>query len=127
MSVSINRELLSSIQSARQRYHCDLEAKRKQSEREQLKVNKKKEAAKLNEKVNLVNGEIKLKESGLAVADHCISEGNQKLQNELTSSKMSKEKLQHAQSMISMGLSRERKLESEIRELEKERENIKKR
>ena len=43
MSVSINKQLLSSIQSVRQRYHCDLEAKRKQSEREQLKVNKEKE------------------------------------------------------------------------------------
>ena len=68
-------------------------AKRKQNEREQLKVNKEKEALNLNEKVNLINAEIKLKESGLTVADDWISEGNQELQNELTSSKMSKEKL----------------------------------
>ena len=83
-------------------------------------MNKKKEAANLNEKVNLINAEIKLKESGLAVADDCISEGNRELQNELTNSKMSKEKLQQAQSLISIDLSRKGRLESEIRELEKE-------
>ena len=81
MNVSINKQFFSSVQSARQRYHCDLEAKRKQSEREggreggregereQLKVNKEKEAANRNEKVNLIIAEIKLKESGLAVVD----------------------------------------------------------
>ena len=56
-------------------------------------MKKEKEASNLNEKVNLINAEIKLKESGLTVADDWISEGNQELQNELTSSKMSKEKL----------------------------------
>ena len=55
-------------------------------------MNKEKEAANLNEKFNLINAETK--ESGLAAADDCISERNQKQQNELTSSKMSKEKLQ---------------------------------
>ena len=52
-----------------------------------------------------------------------ISEGNQRFQNELTTSKMSKEKLKQAQSMNSMDLNRKRNLELEIRELEKEREN----
>lgn len=90
-------------------------------------MKKEKEAANHNEKVNLINAEVKLKESGLAVAYDCISEGNQKLQNELTSSKMCKKKLQQAQSMISMGLSKKHKVELEIRELEKESENNKKR
>ena len=41
-------------------------------------MNKEKEAANLNEKVSLINVEIKLNESGLAVADDYISERNQK-------------------------------------------------
>lgn len=90
-------------------------------------MKKEKEAANHNEKVNLINAEVKLKESGLAVAYDCISEWNQKLQNELTSSKMCKKKLQQAQSMISVGLSKKYKVELEIRELEKESENYKKR
>ena len=86
-------------------------------------MNKEKEAVNHNEKFSLINAEIKVKESALAAADHCISEGNQRLQNELTSSKMSKEKLKQAQSMNSMDLNRKQNLELEIRELEKEREN----
>ena len=112
MNVSIYKQLLSSVQSARQRYHCDIEAKRKQGDMEKWKVNKEKKAANLNEKVILINAEIKVKKSGLAVADDCISKGNQKLKNELTSSKRSNKKLQQAQFIISMGLSRKCKLES---------------
>ena len=56
-----------------------------------------------------------------------VEEGNKNLEKELASPKSLKGKMQQAQSMISMGLERKRKLEEEIKELEVEKAKVAKR
>ena len=71
-----------------------------------------------------MNEQIKYKESGVVIANDCVIEGNEKLQIELSNPKITKEKLQKAQSLISMGLERKWKLESEIKDLEVEKAKL---
>ena len=70
------------------------------------------------EKAKKIDAEIRSKQSGILVADEKISEGNQRLQQLLTQAKkISRVELQKAQSMIDMGLTRKRKLETQVQEL----------
>ena len=59
----------------------------------------------LEEKLSNIEVEIKMKESGISVAEESIQEGNEKLQNQLKQSKISCTEIQKAQSVIDMGLS----------------------
>ena len=62
-----------------------------------------------------------MKENGIKVAFETVEEGNKNLEKELAAPKSSRGKIQQAQSMISMGLERKRKLEEESKELEVEK------
>ena len=128
MKFQINRNLISSVKMARQKYQKDLEAKRllkeKESERIKLANELKEKKKSLDEKLSNVEAEIKIKESGISVAEESIQEGNEKLQNQLKQSKISRTEIQKAQSMIDMGLSRKRSLSSELEELQKEKAKL---
>ena len=80
---SIKKKLILSVKTARQKYQQDLEAKRllreKESERIKLADEMKEKNKSLEE--NIVEAEIKIKESGISVAEENIQEGNEKLQN----------------------------------------------
>lgn len=70
MNVSISKQLLSLVKSARQRYRCDLNGAQKLDQTDDN------ETQSLNEKIDLINGQIQSK-NGLVVAEGCIIEGNQ--------------------------------------------------
>ena len=93
MKFSINRNLILSVKTARQKYQQDLEAKRffreKESERIKLADKMKEKNKSLKEKLSNVEAEIKIKESGISVAEESIQEGNEKLQNQLKQPKIS--------------------------------------
>ena len=125
--VSVNKQLLSSVKSARQRYESDLAAKRRLEEAKQSEKEKKQEIDSLNEELQLIDEQLKMKENGIKVALETVEEGNKNLEKELATPKSSKGKMQQAQSMISMGLERKRKLEEEIKELEVEKAKVAKR
>ena len=78
----------------------------------------------LEEKLSNVETEIKIKESGISVAEESIQEGNEKLQNQLKPSKISRNGIQKAQSMIDMGLYRKRCLSTELVELQEEKAKL---
>ena len=61
MNISINKQLLSSVRSARQRYESDLNVKRKLDQVKHSKENNDKEFQNLNEKIGLINEQIQLK------------------------------------------------------------------
>ena len=128
MKFSINRNLTLSVKTARQKYQQDLEAKRllreKESERIKLVDELKEKNKSLEEKLSNAEAEIKIKESGISVAEESIQEGNEKLQNQLKQSKISRNEIQKAQSMIDMGLSRKRCLNTELKELQKEKAKL---
>ena len=65
-----------------------------------------------------------ISKSGFVVAEDCIAEGKQNFKTVQSNTKISKEKLQEAQSMIALGLDRKCKLESEIKDLENEKASI---
>ena len=125
--VSVNKQLLSSVKSARQRYESDLAAKRRLEEAKQSEKEKKQEIDSLNEELQLIDEQLKMKENGIKVALETVEEGNKNLEKELAAPKSSKGKMQQAQSMTSMGLERKRKLEEEIKELEVEKAKVAKR
>ena len=114
------------MKTARQKYQQDLEAKRllreKESERIKLADEMKEKNKSLEE--NIVEAEIKIKESGISVAEESIQAGNEKLQNQLKQSKISRSEIQKAQSMIDIGLSRKRCLSTELEELQKEKAKL---
>lgn len=70
MNVSISKQLLSLVKSVRQRYRCDLNGAQKLDQTDDN------ETQSLNEKIDLINGQIQSK-NGLVVAEGCIIEGNQ--------------------------------------------------
>ena len=78
----------------------------------------------LEEKRSNVEAEIKIKESGISVAEESIQEGNEKLQNQLKQSKISRNEIQKAQLMIDMGLDRKRCLSTELVQLQKEKAKL---
>ena len=125
--VSVNKELLSSVKSARQRYESDLAAKRRLEEAKQSENEKKQEIDSLNEELPLIDKQLKMKENSIKVALETVEEGNKNLEKELAAPKSSKGKMQQAQLMISVGLERKRKLEEEIKELEVEKAKVTKR
>lgn len=61
MNVSMNKQLLTSVKSTRQRYESDLNAKRKLDQNIHLKENNDKEVQSFNEKIGLIKGKIQLK------------------------------------------------------------------
>ena len=61
MKVSINKQLLSSVKSARQRYESDLNAKRKLDQAVNSKENNDKEVQSLSERTGSINEQIQLK------------------------------------------------------------------
>ena len=61
MNVSMNKQLLTSVKSTRQRYESDLNAKRKLDQNIHLKENNDKEVQSFNEKIGLIKGKIRLK------------------------------------------------------------------
>ena len=125
---SINRNLILSVKITRQEYQQDLEAKRllreKESERIKLADEMKENNKSLEEKVSNVEAEIKIKESGISVAEESFQEGNEKLQNQPKQSKISCNEIQKAQSMIDMGLFHKRCLSGELEELQKEKAEL---
>ena len=127
MKFLINRNLVLSVKTARQKYQ-DLEAKRllreKESERIKLADKMKGKNKLLEEKRSNVEAEIKIKESGISVAEESIQEGNEKLQNQLKQSKISRNEIQKAQLMIDMGLDRKRCLSTELVQLQKEKAKL---
>ena len=125
--VSVNKQLFSSVKSARQRYESDLAVKRRLEEAKQSEKEKKQEIDSLNEELQLIAEQLKMKENGIEVALETVEEGNKNLEKELAAPKGSKGKMQQAQSMISMSLERKRKLEEEIKELEAEKAKVAKR
>ena len=94
MKFAINRNLILSVKTARQKYQQDLEAKRllkeKESERIKLADEMKEENKSLEQKLSNVEAETKIKESSTSVAEESIQEGNEKLQNQLKQSKISR-------------------------------------
>ena len=78
----------------------------------------------LEEKLSNVETEIKIKESGISVAEESIQEGNEKLQNQLKPSKISRNEIQKAQSMIDIGLYRKHCLSTELVELQEEKAKL---
>ena len=128
MKFSINRNLILSVKRTRQKYQQDLEAKRllreKESERIKLADEMKEKNKPLEEKLSNVEAEIKIKESGISVAEESIQEGNEKLQNQLKQSKISRNEIQKAKSMIDMGLSHKPCLSTELEELQKEKAKL---
>ena len=80
MKFSINRNLILSVKTARQKYQQDLEAKRLLREKESERI---KLADEMKEKNKSLEAETKIKESGISVAEESIQEGNEKLQNQL--------------------------------------------
>lgn len=61
MNVSMNKQLLPSVKSTRQRYESDLNAKWKLDQNINLKENNDKEVQSFNEKIGLIKGKIQLK------------------------------------------------------------------
>ena len=59
--VSVNEQLLSSVKSARQRYESDLAAKRRLKEAKQSEKEKKQEIDYLNEELQLIDEQVKMK------------------------------------------------------------------
>ena len=127
MKFLINRNLVLSAKTARQKYQ-DLEAKRllreKESERIKLADEMKENNKLLEEKLSNAEAEIKIKKVVISVAEESIQEGNKKLQKQLKQSKISRNEIQKAQSMIDMGLSRKRCLSTELEELQKEKAKL---
>ena len=127
MKFLINRNLVLSVKTARQKYQ-DLEAKRllreKESERIKLADEMKENNKLLEEKLSNAEAEIKIKKVFISVAEESIQEGNKKLQKQLKQSKISRNEIQKAQSMIDMGLSRKRCLSTELEELQKEKAKL---
>lgn len=123
MKFSISRNLILSVKSARQKYQQDLEAKRllqgKEAQRLRLEKERREEDRVVKEKLSKVEAEIKIKQSGITIAEEAVQEGNEKLQTQLKASKFSRTEIQRAQSMIDMGLTRKRSLTIELEELEK--------
>ena len=122
MNFPITKNLIASVATARQKYHQDLEAKRKLVEKETLRIKNLKEANEnkkdLQGKIMEIDAEIKVRESGITVAEESVHEGNQKLQQQLKqANKLSRGELQKAQSMIDMGLDRKRTLDMELADL----------
>ena len=128
MKFSINRDLILSVKTARQKYQQDQEAKRllkeKESERIKLADEMKEENKSLEEKLSNVEADTKIKESSTSVAEESIQEGSEKLQNQLKQSKISLNEIQKAQSMIDMGLSHKPCLSTELEELQKEKAKL---
>ena len=127
MKFLINRNLVLSAKTARQKYQ-DLEAKRllreKESERIKLADEMRENNKLLEEKLSNAEAEIKIKKVVISVAEESIQEGNKKLQKQLKQSKISRNEIQKAQSMIDMGLSRKRCLSTELEELQKEKAKL---
>ena len=127
MKFLINRNLVLSVKTARQKYQ-DLEAKRllreKESERIKLADEMRENNKLLEEKLSNAEAEIKIKKVVISVAEESIQEGNKKLQKQLKQSKISRNEIQKAQSMIDMGLSRKRCLSTELEELQKEKAKL---
>ena len=127
MKFLINRNLVLSVKTARQKYQ-DLEAKRllreKESERIKLADEMKENNKLLEEKLSNAEAEIEIKKVVISVAEESIQEGNKKLQKQLKQSKISRNEIQKAQSMIDMGLSRKRCLSTELEELQKEKAKL---
>ena len=98
MKFSINRNLILSVKMAWKNYWHDLEAKRllreKESERIKLAEGMKEKNKLLEEKLSNIEVEIKMKESGISVAEESIQEGNEKLQNQLKQFKISCNEIQ---------------------------------
>ena len=78
----------------------------------------------LEEKLSNAEAEIEIKKVVISVAEESIQEGNKKLQKQLKQSKISRNEIQKAQSMIDMGLSRKRCLSTELEELQKEKAKL---
>ena len=127
MKFLINRNLVLSVKTARQKYQ-ELEAKRllreKESERIKLADEMKENNKLLEEKLSNAEAEIEIKKVVISVAEESIQEGNKKLQKQLKQSKISRNEIQKAQSMIDMGLSRKRCLSTELEELQKEKAKL---
>ena len=127
MKFLINRNLVLSVKTARQKYQ-ELEAKRllreKESERIKLADEMKENNKLLEEKLSNAEAEIEIKKVVISVAEESIQEGNKKLQKQLKQSKISRNEIQKAQSMIDMGLSRKRCLSTELEELQKEKAKV---
>ena len=127
MKFLINRNLVLSVKTARQKYQ-DLEAKtllrEKESERIKLADEMRENNKLLEEKLSNAEAEIKIKKVVISVAEESIQEGNKKLQKQLKQSKISRNEIQKAQSMIDMGLSRKRCLSTELEELQKEKAKL---
>ena len=98
--VSVSKQLLSSVKSARQHYVSDLAAKRRLEEAKQSEKEKKQEIDSLNEEVQLIDEQLKMKENGIKLALETVEEGNKNLEKELATPKSSKGKMQPAQSTI---------------------------
>ena len=116
------------MKTAIKKYKQDLEAKRllreKEPERIKLADEMKEKNKSLEEKLSNVEAETKIKESGISVAEESIQEGNEKLQNQLKQSKISRNEIQKAKSMIDMGLSHKPCLSTELEELQKEKAKL---
>ena len=113
MKFPINRELLSSVKGAYERYVANLEAERElreKKEREKKKAEKEKEEnAEKNESLAKLEMELNKHQTKLKVAEESIKIGNQKLQEVLSEKSLSREKMQTTQAMIDMGLERKLK------------------
>ena len=91
--VSVNKQLLSSVKSARQRYESELAAKRRLEEAKQSEKEKQ-EIDSLNEELQSIDEQLKMKENGIKVALETLEEGNKNLEKELAAAKSSKGKMQ---------------------------------
>ena len=91
-NISRNKQLLSSVKSARLRDKSDLNTKRKLDQAAHSKKNSYKELESFSEKIGLIIEQTELKKwfDSSSRMDH---KGNQNFQNEFNNPKMSKEKL----------------------------------
>ena len=76
-----------------------------------------------NENIASINREIKVKKSGIRVAEESMQDGSKHFQNCFAKRSLKREQIQQAQSNIEMGLKRKVHLEKEVSTLEeKEKE-----
>jgi len=125
LQFEIDKALIVSVRHSYQKYQADLEARKKMREdlekkkrEEESRLKRKKEEVEEQKTVADIDRKIKLKRTGIMVAEETISSANAKLQSILLEKNISRVELQKAQSTLQMGLERKSALENEISALE---------
>ena len=119
LNFEIDKSLLASVKTSRQRYELDLMAKRRIAEENEKRERK---LPKIYESEILrLNDEIAQRVVAMRAAELAVEEGNKELQKALLKKPLRQLELQTASSKIEMGLKRKSELDDAVAELEKKR------